>query len=304
MLQLRDWILLTVTFASMATGILYPRIGEPFSSLPKYFMMALLFLSFVSIKIGHVFHIFRQGPWKMAFVLGTKLLFLPVAVYFVFRAAMPEYALAVLLLSGVSTGVVSPFFSILLGANTPLVLAMVVTTSLLVPFTLPFLVKTLAGSTLEISWWSMTQLLSMVVFIPIVLVETLRRWAPHLLVKLEKGRYPASLALFSMTNLGVFSKYSGYFRAEPMTVLVSFGVVLCLAVIYFSAGLAYSRGRPLEEQMSIVICFAVMNNILVLVFSSEFFGPVETAVAAVYSIPFFGILIPLRLYGMLKRKRN
>jgi BASS family bile acid:Na+ symporter len=39
-----------------------------------------------------------------------------------------------------------------------------------------------------------------------------------------------------------------------------------------------------------------INNVLVIVFASEFFGPVEPLVAAMYMIPFFVIVIPLRCY--------
>jgi len=35
-----------------------------------------------------------------------------------------------------------------------------------------------------------------------------------------------------------------------------------------------------------------MNNVLVIVFSSEFFGPIEPMVAAMYIIPFFGLVMP------------
>ncbi|UCF88871.1 MAG: bile acid:sodium symporter [bacterium] len=305
MLQARDGILLFVIFTSITTGILYPGVGEPLIPYPKYFMMALLFLSFVSLQVGQIFRIFRLEPRKLSLLIAAKLLILPVVVYFMFHVTVPRYALAALLLSGVSTGVLSPFFSIIVGANTPLVLSMVVTSSLLVPFSLPFLVKGLTGSGLELSLWSMIQLLSMVVFVPIVLVELVRKWAPKTLMGLEESRFTASLVLIAMTNLGVFSKYSEYFRAEPGTVLAALGVACFLAIFFFLAGLACTRGKDLYDQLSVVICFAVMNNILVLVFASEFFGPLETILAAVYSIPFYGILIPLRFYGVWKgEKRN
>ena len=45
-----------------------------------------------------------------------------------------------------------------------------------------------------------------------------------------------------------------------------------------------------------------VNNVLVIVFSSEFFGPVEPLVAAMYMIPFFVIVIPLRYYRHRKTK--
>lgn len=45
-----------------------------------------------------------------------------------------------------------------------------------------------------------------------------------------------------------------------------------------------------------------MNNVLVIVFSSRFFGPVEPLVAAMYTIPFFAIVIPLRYYYRRRTK--
>jgi len=45
-----------------------------------------------------------------------------------------------------------------------------------------------------------------------------------------------------------------------------------------------------------------LNNVLVIVFSSEFFGPIEPLVAAMYMAPFFVIVIPLRYYRHRKTK--
>lgn len=45
---------------------------------------------------------------------------------------------------------------------------------------------------------------------------------------------------------------------------------------------------------------ANMNNVLVIVFSSQFFGPIEPMVAAMYMIPFFAVVIPLRYYRYRK----
>jgi BASS family bile acid:Na+ symporter len=39
-----------------------------------------------------------------------------------------------------------------------------------------------------------------------------------------------------------------------------------------------------------------MNNVLMIVFSAQFFGPRETMTAAMYLLPFFGLVLPLRYY--------
>jgi BASS family bile acid:Na+ symporter len=57
-----------------------------------------------------------------------------------------------------------------------------------------------------------------------------------------------------------------------------------------------SLKQPVDYQLSVILSFGIMNNVLVMVFSAEFFTPLEPTVAAVYTIPFYGLIIPLRLY--------
>ncbi|MDD5101280.1 MAG: hypothetical protein PHP66_10090 [Syntrophales bacterium] len=39
---------------------------------------------------------------------------------------------------------------------------------------------------------------------------------------------------------------------------------------------------------------------LIPVFAARFFGPLESAVAAMYLIPFYGLIVPMRIFGHLR----
>ncbi len=292
----REWLLLAVIFSSIAVGVFFPRAGRLFAPLPVYCMMILLFLSFLSIRLGDVWEAFRTGLSTLVWMVSVKLLVLPALVFLLFREVWPEYALGALLVSGISTGVVSPFFAALLQANSPFVLVMVVATSVAVPFTLPLLVHGFVGRTMDLSLLSMLRLLAMVIFVPLAVAETWRRLSPTAVDAIHSRRYPVSLVLFAVTNLGIFSKYSAFFLERPGTVLEALAVSVGLAAIYFASGLMLSWGRPVADQLSAVISFGLMNNVLVVVFSAQFFGPIEPTLAAMYTIPFFSLIIPLRLY--------
>jgi BASS family bile acid:Na+ symporter len=219
---------------------------------------------------------------------------------FFFRLIWPDYSLSALLLSGISTGVVAPFISNLLGANSPLVIVIVVASSLLVPFTLPAVVDLLFGKSMEISLLSMMRLLSMVVFIPVILAEMVKRLSKGLTGALVKNQYYLALMMFAITNMGIFSKYSEFFYQRPMIVGAALLASVILGALYLVAGLLLSWGRPVEDQLAAVICLGIMNNVLVIVFSSQFFTPLEPTVAAMYMIPFFALIIPLRAYKTWK----
>jgi len=304
MFRLDDFILLLVIFLSLLAGILLPRPASVFQPYPVYLMMFLLFLSFLSIKVEAIWSTVRNNFKTVVWLSFLKLILLPASIYFIFRAFFPSYAIAALLLPGISTGVVAPFISTLVNANVTLVLVMVVISSPLVPFTLPALVKILLGRSIEISLVSMMRILCMVVFVPLLTVEILRRLAPGMLNTIMKRRYPISLVIFAVINLGVFSKYSQFFHQNPLTILQATFVAFLLGGIYVVVGICALWKGPSENQISSAISLGNMNNVLVLVFASEFFTPLEPTVAAMYMIPFFGLIFPLRLYQRLRQKQS
>ena len=295
MIRFQDGMLLAVTFSSIIIGIVFPETCSIFSGLPKYCMMALLFLSFLSIKLTDLFRSLKGRFSEILIFLFLKLIVLPVGVFFVFRSVAPQFALAALLLSGISTGVVAPFFADILDTDVSRVILVVVTSSILVPFTLPVLVEFLVGSQMDISLGAMIQLLSLVIFIPVVSVEALRRIQPLWIEKLLQVKQPVSLVLFAVTNMGVFSSYAAYFRSQVSVVAIACGVAIILAIFYFFIGLAISWRKSVQDKIATIIMFGIMNNILVIVFSAEFFSPLEPTVAAAYCIPFFSFILPLRI---------
>jgi BASS family bile acid:Na+ symporter len=304
MFRVRDLILLLVIYSSLLAGIFFPRACEIFQPFPLYCMMSLLFLSFLSISLSDISETLRSRGLLIGVFLFIRMILLPAAIFFLFRALWPDYSLSALLLTGISTGVVAPFISGLLQANTPLVLVVVVCSSLLVPFTLPPMVDLLCGRSMELSVWAMMRLLLVVVFVPVVLAQALRRVSSSAVESLRQKQFPLSLFMFAITNMGIFSKYSSFFYQEPMTIAMAIGVAFALAALYLLAGISLSWGRPVEDQVAAVICLGIINNVLVIVFSSQFFTPLEPTVSAMYMIPFFALIVPLRAYRNWKTQKN
>lgn len=302
MFSLNDLILLLVIFSSMLVGIALPNFGSLFQPYPLYLMMFLLFLSFLSIRIHTIWNTIHNHGRKVIWLSFIKLIALPLGVYLLFMALYPGYATAALLISAISTGVVAPFISNIVNGNTALVIVMVVVTSPLVPFTLPTIVKLLLGHTTEISLLGMMRTLCLIIFIPLVGVELLRRHAPQLSQSLIEKRFPISLLTFAIINLGVFSKYAHFFQQKPSTIIEASIVAIALGGIYVLVGLVALLKGPLGNQLASAISMANMNNVLVIVFASEFFGPLEPTLAAMYMIPFFGLIFPLRVYQRVKKK--
>jgi BASS family bile acid:Na+ symporter len=302
MFKLKDLILLLVIYSSLLAGILSPEPCKIFQPFPLYCMMSLLFLSFLSISLSEISQAIGRNTLVIGLFLFVKLILLPVFIFFIFRAFWPGFSLSALLLTGVSTGVIAPFISGLLQANTPFVLVVVVCSSLLVPFTLPPMVDLLCGRSMELPVWAMMRLLLVVIFVPVLLSQILKKFSQNSVDFLKRYQFPISLVLFALTNMGVFSKYSNFFYREPFTIILATVVACLLAILYFLAGVLLSWRRPTEDQVTAVICLGIMNNVLVIVFSAQFFTPIEPTVAAMYMIPFFALIVPLRAYQSWKRR--
>ena len=302
MIHVRDWIMLILMLGSMAVSFIWPGTGAPFKPYPAYFMMGLLFMSFLSISLKSIVETAREQRLRLPGWLLVKLVVVPVALFFLIRPFYPDYALSALLIGGISTGVVAPFFSTLLGANTGMVVLTVTASSILVPFTLPALVNILAGRTLDISFIAMARILAQVIFVPLVAAEALRWLSSSIAEKIVAKRYPVSLVLCVAIILGVFSKYADYLHNNPAILLDALLAATVLAALLFGAGVLASTGQTVSDRLAVVISFGLINNILVVVFSSEFFGVIEPLVAMIYCIPFFCSIVFLRAYaGLLTR---
>ncbi len=295
--RVNDLMLLVVVLSSMAVGIIFPEFSSLFQTLPIYCLMVLFALSYLSIELDAVWRTLKdRGKTILTFTV-VKSLILPVVVFYIFKIFAPTYALSALLLIGVSTGVVAPFISNLVKGNSPLVLVVVVITSALVPITLPALIHVVTARYAELSLIAMVRMLMLVIFVPILVVEGLRRLTPGLLKHLMKRQFPLSLLLFAIINLGIFCRYSALFKKDPSIIIMASAVAVALSVICCTVGILFFWKSSVENQLAGAVMLGNMNNVLVIVFSSEFFGPVEPIVAAMYIIPFFGLVMPLRYYS-------
>lgn len=292
-----DLLLVIVVISSMTIAILYPDFGSLFRKLPVYCLMANFFLSYLSIEFSSIWNVLKTYSRQILTITTIKLAILPVILFYIFDQLAPSYALSALLLTGVSTGVVAPFISNLVKGNSSLVLVVVVITSTLAPFTLPALIKIIAVKQVEVSFWGMIRMLATVIFVPILIVEIFRIFAPRLLRSLMKRQFPVSLILFAVINLGIFYRYAPFFKKEPHVIFMATAVTIVLAAIYCIVGIYLFRKSSLENKLAGAIILGNINNVLVIVFSSNFFGPIEPLVAAMYIVPFFGLIIPLRYYS-------
>jgi predicted Na+-dependent transporter len=293
-LHLKDLILLLVVFGSMAAGFFW---SEPAGQLSPYLnllLMVVLYLAFLKVRPQAIQGEFRRHPREFLLLSGLKLFLLPALVYLPAARFIPEYALGLLLLAGASTGVSAPFFAGLVGAHVPLVLLLTVTTSVVLPVTLPLMAKLLAGRDLVIDPIHLGGLIGAIIFIPLGAANLTQRLLPGLSQWLESRSYYPSLLFIAIINLGAFGNFAPFLKAHQSQLFLALGLSTALALVLAGLGAATFWRRQPPVQAAAAASLGWINNILVLVLGNDLGNPQVSLLAALYLIPFHLLILPLR----------
>ena len=304
-----DSILLIVIAFSMAIGILLPSFGIIFEPFLLVWLGFLLFLNLLKMDPQQLTFIIKKPHLIIIFTI-IKLIAIPILLYAITNIVYPSLALSVLLLSGISTGLGAPFvINVFEKSNRlPFVVGMIIFTSIAVPFILPSLVFLLVDvSKFEIPVENMIILLAEALFLPLFAGWFTKRKASKLAKKIEEKSFLLSMILISFINFGIFAKYSNYFFSQYSFVITMTVAAFALYFVYGLIGYVSAfllRKKDRSFRIAAFVIMSYVNNILVVVFASEFFGSEIAALAAFYNLSYYSLIIPMKKIFYLKNERK
>ena len=285
---------------STAIGLLFPYIGilvEPYLLL---WLGLLLLFNLINMNLSELYTVFSH-PKKLIILTIAKLVLIPVGMYAIMNMVSlviipvgTNLMLSVFLLSGISTGLGSPFVVNFVGGRLPTVVGLIIATSLSVPFILPILIFLFFSSNFAIPIFDMIVLLLVALIIPLISSQLLKKIFPKLTHQINKQSLNLSLVFIFLINLGVFAKYSYFFFSDPLVTVENIILAFILFGYYGLTGYGISRlmGLSKDDRISTMISMIYINNILIVVFAQQFFGTEIAALAAFFNIPYYlGILL-------------
>jgi bile acid:Na+ symporter, BASS family len=290
---------LSVLFSTIL-GLLFPNIGilvEPYLLL---WLGLLLLFNLINMNLSELYMVFSH-PKNLIILTIAKLVLIPVGLYTIMNlfslTIVPISAnlmLSVFLLSGISTGLGSPFVVNFVGGRLPIVVGLIIATSLTVPFLLPMLIFLFFSSNFAIPIFDMIVLLLVALILPLIASQLLKKISPKLTELINKKSLNLSLVFIFLINLGVFAKYSYFFFSNSLVTIENIILAFILFGYYGLTGYSISRlmGLSKDERISTMISMIYINNILIVVFAQQFFGTEVAALAAFFNIPYYvGILL-------------
>ena len=293
----RDLVMIVVSFLAMLAGSFLPGLAEPLAPFPRLCLIVLLYLGFLSVGTEALFTHTRLIPGTVSGLVLIRLFALPLLSFFLFKLLMPQFALGALLVGAASIGVVAPIFSIMVNADTALVLAGNLLSSLLLPLTLPMLLY-IVDSFMTLSGFGPMNLpahlsLSVTIIVPFA-GAFLTRKAPRVTEYILKHQFPVSVSTIALSTLAIFSNYSGVLHQSPSLVVKALGAACLLGAVMMVGGLFLPRSMPPQRKLAFLISYGTMNNVLMLIVSLEFFSASESIMAAMYLLPLNALLVYYR----------
>jgi len=283
----------------MAAGVLLPSVGLIVEPYLLVWLGALLFLNLMRLKPSDLVLTFTR-PKQLAILSAVKLLVLPLLMYAITILVYRQFALPILLLSGISTGLGAPFVVSIVGGRLPLIVGMIIVTSLAVPFVLPSLVYELFGGSEFRIPLQMILLLSVALFTPLAAGWLTKRYLRSVSKFADEKSFPVSIIFIVLINFGMFAKFSEYFYTETVFLLQTIAASFLLFAAFGVTGYAVTFGDK-QDRLAGLISMTYVNNVLVAVFALQFFGPQVAAMGALYNIPYYAGILPIKEI-MLRKK--
>ncbi|HEY9406641.1 MAG TPA: arsenic resistance protein [Nitrososphaera sp.] len=296
-----DVALIVAIVGSMSAGILLPAAGRLIEPYTLLWLGALLFLNLLRLNSYDLIEIFKT-PRQLVVLSIIKLVVLPVGMYALAYVVYEPFALPILLLSGISTGLGAPFVVNVIGGQLPLVIGMIIITSTAVPFVLPSIVFTFAHTQFEIPLLYMIFLLSIALFTPLATGWLTKKFFPAGSRFADKNSFPLSLLFIVLINWGMFAKFADFFYSEQTFLLQTITTAFLCYAAYCLVGYVGTVGNSRQEKRAGLIAMSYVNNVLVAVFAFQFFGSHVAALAVLYNIPYYIGIIVIKKTNIASRR--
>jgi bile acid:Na+ symporter, BASS family len=296
-----NWYFLVLIIA-LPAGLLFPDNLSFLANNSTFILSAIFFLGALKINVEDIKKIWKLKISVIIFNI-LMLVVLPIIVYIVAEAIVPNYALALLILSTMPSGMATPLLASIVGGRESLAMVMTATTSLLAPFTIPFLIYKLAGVSIDVNFWQMFLSIAKVIFIPFLLAWLVRYFFPKTIEKTKGSLGKISTVFLGLLMAGVVAQQSGAIMESLISseLFKSLAVVSILMAFFYILGYLIYFKQKGEDRLTFTVSFANMNFTLAIYLAHKYFTNSDIVVPITLAvIPWFLFII---LFKYITRKQ-
>ena len=275
-------------------GLLYPDNILWASSYTTFILAVIFFLSALKIDLKKVLR--QLNDKTTLLIINIFLLFLlPAIVHYMFGLFFPSLAVAFLILAAMPIGMTTPLLTEIAGGRQSLALVLTVTTSLLAPLTAPFVIKFLAGASVEVDVLGMFTLLAMVIYLPFVIAQFFKKFWQEKIDKVSGSFKSISTILLGILIMIIVARQSEVIIEGFNYFYI--GLLFLFFVTLHFVGYFMIPWRDRRDKITISVCVTYMNFTLAIEIANKFFTDSNIILPIVLSIiPWAVIFIPFKFF--------
>jgi len=256
-------------------------------------LMGIFFLSSLKIDLKNIFQQLEDRKATILIITVFMLLVLPLLVHYLFSFFSPALAVAFLILAAMPIGMTAPLLVEISGGKPSLALILTVSTSLIAPFTVPLIITTLAGTSVSVSFWSMFELLAIIIYIPFFVAILCKEICQKKINKISGSFESISTILLGILITIIIAKQSeiiiGNFSYLYVGLLFLFFIFLHLVGYFLIPWLSKIN------KLTISVCVTYFNFTLAIEVADQFFtDPSVISLVVLSVIPWAVMFIPFK----------
>ncbi len=287
---------LVVVLLALFLGVIFSQNIIFLAEYSTVILGAIFFLSALKINMREVVASFADKKMLVAVNVFMLILF-PILIYYGTLAIVPSLAVAFLLLAAMPVGMTAPLLSEISGGKQSLALVLTVSTSLLAPITVPFVMQILAGATISVDFLDMFFALAEVIFIPFILANILKLFWQKGVDKVASNFKSISVLLLGVLIMSIVAKQAdviieGLYGGQTLKYV---GFLFILFIIFHILGYFTIFWREKSERITTTVCLTYMNFTLAIYLADKFFQEPSVVIPVVLSvIPWAILLTPFK----------
>ena len=286
------WVTLSAIPIGFATDVFSKVSGEFLACV----LFAELFIACFKIRYEELNEI------KYASALGFflfRFIIFPVLLFLLLQSFSQTLAVAALLLALAPAGVTSPAFTGLVNGNVSLTIIIVLISSLLAPFYLPYLLSLFIASDIQIDTSGLLQTIAVIVIVPLILHLPLRKLEKCKSFMIDNNPI-LILPMVWLCYAVPFSKNREFLISQPIE---AFGITLfCIVFYLIAASLGKFAGRLHGDACrKSYLMTAVLHNITLVTVLAILYLPDEVSVIINFANVAACMIVALIVYRINRR---
>lgn len=283
-------------------GLVCPIKNDSLMLLLKPFLMLMLFFVLLKTDIAYIFHLTKQYK-LILFIVTMNMIGIPLLLYWIIDLFNPILAIGILLITAMPAGVTTPALTDIVKGNTALSASIVISTTIIAPFTVP-LVFLMIHNDLSINSWLLFKDLIVLIFVPMLISQSVKKYLPKFIDAKVFLFTSINILLLSLMIFIIFSSYRSVMLGYSLKIFWYIGFLYIIFIILHLFGFLIGLREDRKGKIAITIGSSYLNIGMAIVLAVEYFEPFILALAVFAELPWYTLLFPYKKFLAYKDRIN